>query len=144
MIDLNEHYRLLLGLSTSWEVNDVQLSLDDQKIEIKLFYSDEKFCCPVCGEQGSLHDCAPERSWRHLDTMQFETIIHASVPRCSCNNCGVKTMSVPWATGHTRFTLMFESFAIQVLEISSSISSACDLLRINWHTANAIMRYVTS
>ncbi len=140
MIDLNEHYRLLLGLSTSWEVNDVQLSLENQKVEIELFYTDEIFCCPVCGEKGSLHDYSPERSWRHLDTMQFETIIRASVPRCNCKNCGVKTISVPWATGHTRFTLMFESFVIQVLQSSSSISAACELLGINWHAANAIMK----
>ncbi len=36
-------------------------------------------------------DHAPERTWRHLDTMQFETVLVARVPRADCKACGVKT-----------------------------------------------------
>ena len=131
---------MLLGLNTSWGVDDVKLSVESCKVEIEVSYTDSTYTCPECGELGSLHDLAPARSWRHLDTMQFETIITASVPRCRCKKCGVKTISKPWTTGHTRFTLLFEAFAVQVLEQCSSISSACKLLRINWHTANEIMQ----
>ncbi|MFN5322613.1 MAG: transposase family protein [Planctomycetota bacterium] len=37
------------------------------------------------------------RTWRHLDLMQFETILRARVPRSDCPSCGVKTTTVPWA-----------------------------------------------
>jgi transposase len=131
---------MLLGLNSSWSVNDVKLSVESRKVEITISYTDSAYTCPKCGELGSLHDLAPSRSWRHLDTMQFETILTASVPRCRCKKCGVKTISKPWTTGHTRFTLLFEAFAVQVLEQCSSITSACKLLRINWHTANEIMQ----
>jgi transposase len=131
---------MLLGLNSSWNVDDVKLSVEARKVEIQISYADKTFTCPECGELGSLHDLAPSRSWRHLDTMQFETILTASVPRCRCKKCGVKTIDKPWTTGHTRYTLLFESFAVEVLQQCSSITSACELLRINWHTANEILQ----
>ncbi|MCP4267559.1 MAG: ISL3 family transposase [Candidatus Brocadiaceae bacterium] len=140
MENLNVHYQMLLGLNSSWSVDDVKLSVESRKVDITISYADTTYTCPECGELGLLHDYAPSRSWRHLDTMQFETILTASVPRCRCKKCGVKTISKSWTTGHTRFTLLFESFAVEVLQQCSSISSACELLRINWHTANEIMR----
>ena len=140
MENISSHYQLLLGLTSSWLVDDVQLSVENQKVEILISYSDSHLYCPECGEEGSLHDHAPSRSWRHLDTMHFETIITSSVPRCRCNKCGIKTIDKPWTTGHTRFTLLFEAFAVEVLKQCSSISSACNLLRIHWHTANEIMQ----
>ena len=83
---------------------------------------------------------APERTWRHLDTMQFVTILRARVPRCRCPKCGVKTTRVPWASKSSRFTMMFEAFAIQVLQASSSVKRAALLLRLDWGSANQIMK----
>ncbi len=144
MENLNVHYQMLLGLTDSWRVDEVKLSVDSRKVEIAISYIDSNYTCPECGEPGVLHDLAPIRSWRHLDTMQFETILTALVPRCRCKKCGVKTIGKPWTTGHTRFTLLFESFAVEVLQQCHSISAACNLLRINWHTANEIMQRAVS
>ena len=44
--------------------------------------------------------------------MNFETVIKARTPRTNCAECGVKTVAVPWANKNSRFTLMFEAFAI--------------------------------
>ena len=49
-------------------------------------------------------------------------------------------MKVPWAGKHGRFTLMFESFAIFVLQNAANIEAACELLKIHWSTADAIMK----
>ena len=87
-----------------------------------------------------MYDCAAERTWRHLDTMQFETLIRARTPRADCPEHGVKTMRVPWAEPGGRFTLLFERFAIQVLLASATISQACGLLGIGWDAAQEIMR----
>jgi len=54
--------------------------------------------------------------------------------------CGVKTIAVPWAEKHSRFTLLFEAFAIDVLQASQSIQSAALLLGIDWSTAQVIMQ----
>ncbi len=140
MRDLNTHYQLLLGLNSSWSVDDVNVHINSKKVGVDVSYSDKEYSCPVCGESTKFYDFAPKRHWRHLDTMQFKTIITASIPRCKCDKCGVKTISVPWATGHARFTLMFEAFAIDVLQASSSVTAACNLIGINWHAADSIIK----
>lgn len=140
MDTLNTHYARLLGLDGSWQVVDVDLSLEEQKVEIRLEHAvGEPACCPDCGCVRPLKDHAPERSWRHLDTMQFETVLTARVPRTECPDCSVKTIQVPWAEPHGRFTLMFEAFAIRLLQAASSVEKARLLLRLSWGSVQRIM-----
>ena len=139
--ELQKHYALLLGLGSPWEVKIVELKLQEKKVEIQLGWQwGAAAKCPECGRACSMHDCAPERTWRHLDTMQFTTLIQARAPRANCPEHGVKTMQVPWAAPQGRFTLLFERFAVEVLLASASVSQACQLLGIGWDTAHEIMR----
>ncbi len=71
--------------------------------------------------------------------MQFQTTLVAQVPRTKCSNCGVKTCSVPWASPHGRFTLMFEAFAIRVLQVASSVDGARSLLHLSWDAIHRIL-----
>ena len=139
--ELQKHYAQLLGIGSPWEVKTVELKLAEKKVEIELGWQwGAAAKCPECGRECSIHDCAPERTWRHLDTMQFTTLIRARTPRSDCPEHGVKTMQVPWAAPQGRFTLLFEGFAVEVLLASGSISQACELLGISWDTAQEIMR----
>ena len=139
--ELQKHYALLLGIGSPWEVKTVDLNLEAKKVEIELGWQwGAAAKCPECGRECSIHDCAPERTWRHLDTMQFMTLIRARTPRADCPQHGVKTMQVSWAAPQGRFTLLFERFAVEVLLASASVSQACALLGIGWDTAQEIMR----
>jgi len=139
--ELQKHYALLLGVGSPWEVKTVDLNLEAKKVEIELGWQwGAAAKCPECGRECSIHDCAPERAWRHLDTMQFITLIRARTPRADCPEHGVKTMQVPWAAPQGRFTLLFERFAVEVLLASASVSPACALLGLSWDTAQEIMR----
>jgi transposase len=139
--ELQKHYAQLLGIGSPWEVKDVELKLQEKKVEIELGWQwGAAAKCPECGRECSIHDCAPERTWRHLDTMQFTTLIRARTPRADCPEHGVKTMGVPWAAPQGRFTLLFERFAVEVLLASASVSQACELLGLSWDTAQEIMR----
>jgi len=139
--ELQKHYALLLGIGSPWEVKTVELKLGEKKVEIELGWQwGQDAQCPECGRKCSIHDCAAERTWRHLDTMQFATLIRARTPRANCPEHGVKTMRVPWAEPQGRFTLLFERFAVEVLLASASVSQACELLDIGWETAHDIMR----
>ena len=140
MENLTTHYQQLLGLPATWAVEDVKLSLSDQLVAVRLRFISKEVICPVCGLPGTRYDHAPEQSWRHLDTMQFETRIIARIPRCQCPECGVKTITVPWAGRHSRFTLMFEGFAVALLQHCSSLQAAAMLLRLDWHTVDEIMK----
>ena len=139
--ELQKHYAQLLGVSSPWEVKHVELKLQDKKVEIELAWQwGASAHCPECGRECSIHDTAPERTWRHLDTMQFTTLIRARVPRAACPEHGAKTMRVAWAAPQGRFTMLFERFAVEVLLASASVSHACQLLRLSWDTAQEIMR----
>ena len=54
--------------------------------------------------------------------------------------CGVKTITVSRGEKHSRFTLMFEPFAIDVLQCAGSVKAAAALLRLSWDAAHEIMK----
>lgn len=138
--ELGEHYGLLLGLTAPWRVGRVEVEVDKLRVQVWVEYEvGAKGRCPECGHECGVHDRAEERTWRHLDTMQFETLIHCRVPRARCPEHGVKTMKTPWAGGHSRYTLLFEAFAINVLQCCSTLVKAAGLLRLDWHSAQEIM-----
>ena len=119
----------------------MELKLGEKKVEIELGWQwGQSAQCPECGRPCSIHDSAPERTWRHLDTMQFTTLIRARTPRAECPAHGVKTMQVPWAVPQGRFTLLFERFVVEVLLACASVSQACELLGIGWDAAHEIMK----
>ena len=138
--NLNDHYSLLLGLDKHWEVERVDLQLAAKQVRIDLRHvRGAALTCPQCQNACVMFDHAPEREWRHLDTMQFETVLRARVPRCQCEDCGVKTIAVPWAGKHSPFTWMFEAFAVAVLQSAGSTQEACALLDIGWEAAQRLM-----
>jgi transposase len=139
--ELQKHYGQLLGVGHPWEVKTVELKLEEKSVDIELGWQwGASAKCPECGTACSIYDCAPERTWRHLDTMQFQTLVRARVPRANCPEHGVKTMAVPWAEPQGRFTLLFERFVIDVLLASASVSHACELLGMGWETVHEIMQ----
>jgi transposase len=139
MSELTKHYSLLLGLDAAWEVLEVSLSLEGKCVEILVTHTGGQVECPECGAGCSIADHAPERTWRHLDTMQFETRLRARVPRANCQACGVKTTAVPWAGKHSRFTLLFEALAIAVIQACGNVKAAAGLLGLDWDSVHRIM-----
>lgn len=55
-----------------------------------------------------------------------------------CETHGAKTVKIPWAGKNSRFTLLFEAFAIRVLTAARSVEEARKLLELNWHQVEAI------
>ncbi len=138
---ITDHYSQLLGLVTPWTIADINLDTDNATLDIHIIEKDaETFPCPKCGAESTLHDHAPVRRWRHLDTMQFTTEIVAHLPRITCAKHGVKTISVPWADPHARWTLLFEQFAIEVLQGTANTTRAMALLRIGWKSLHTIQK----
>jgi len=84
MSELTEHCRRLLGLDEAWRVARVDLQPQEKRVEIAVEHVGGRLTCPECGASGPQVDQAERSSWRHLDTMQFETRITAAVPRCGC------------------------------------------------------------
>ena len=133
------HYAQLLGLTYPWIVKEVNVNVETLKINIHVaFESGKKAPCPVCGKPCGIEDHREERSWRHLDTMRFETTITCRIPRSSCPKDGIKSIAVPWAGENSRFTVLFEHFAIDVILAAKSITQARQLLRLSWDQIHLI------
>ena len=131
----------MLGLVPPWAVVSVNLDLEAKRLVLQVDYPEgHRVPCPEsgCGQACRIKDHREERTWRHLDTMQFETQVKSRVPRSDCPIHGVKTIVVPWASPRSQFTLLFERFAIEVLLGARSIKKAQELLRISWDQAQRI------
>lgn len=131
-----EFYRQILGLEAPWTVTEVQLDTEAGQVDVWVDHAKGLgWHCPECSRELSCRDHAEERVWRHLDTCQFKTLLHARIPRVDCPDHGVGQVSVPWAEPRSRFTLLFERLAIDVLTHSATVSSACRLLGLSWDEA---------
>lgn len=138
--ELHRHYGQLLGVESPWSVAGVKLELEHKRVEIALERTiAEAVRCPECGAACALKDYLPERKWRHLDVMRFETVLRARVPRADCPEHGVRTVQIPWAGPGSRFTLLFERFAIEVILASRSLTQAKELLGLHWDALQRIM-----
>lgn len=87
-----------------------------------------RFTCPECGEASPVYD-HKERSLRHLDTRQLQTLLHAAVPRVTCATHGVRTVTVPWAERRSHFTPLFERLAIAALAVARRLGLTWNLLQ---------------
>lgn len=134
-----ELYAKLLGIEAPWRVVEVGLEEADHRVEVFLEHDrSAPLRCPTCGRVVSGYD-ARERRWRHLDTMQYQTVLVAKVPRVKCPTDGIKQIKVPWAEPGSRFTAMFEALAIDWLK-EASISAVARHLGLSWDEADGIMQ----
>ena len=131
-------YATILGIAPPWDV--VRVELDDAAKAVHVWLEERAgtaFVCPDCRTTAPLYDHV-ERSWRHLDTCQYETRLHARMPRIQCATHGVKTVAVPWATSHSRFTVLFERLAIAWLK-EATPAAVARRLGLSWEEANGIV-----
>lgn len=140
MMQEKEFFEQVLGLVEPWRVKDIKLDLPGLKVDV------EVECAPghvwLSDEGSRLHIHGwEERRWRHLDTMQLETVIVAKVPRLLDPRSGrSESASVPWAAKGARWTLLFEAWAVRLLEAVPAVKRAAELLRLDWHSAMQIKR----
>jgi len=135
-----ELYRQLLGLDTPWTVTRVELKVTEQRVEVWAGHAEGvRWACPACAAELPLYDHAEERTWRHLDSCQFQTYLHARPPRVECPTHGVRQVRLPWAEPRARFTTLFEQLAIDVLR-ETDVTGARRILRISWDEAWEIKR----
>lgn len=131
-------YATILGMQAPWDVERVELRETEQAVHVWVReQSGTRFGCPECAATSPIHDHV-ERMWRHLDTCQFQTLLHAAVPRVHCATHGVRTIQVPWAERHSHFTLLFERLAIAWLK-EATPAAVARRLGLTWEEANGIV-----
>uniref|UniRef100_UPI000684CF07 FRG domain-containing protein n=1 Tax=Algoriphagus terrigena TaxID=344884 RepID=UPI000684CF07 len=82
----------LLDLEDGWIVESVDSDLTKEEIYIQVVCVLDQLEDAGSGEFCKVYDYAPERSWRHLDTMQYRTYIKCRLPRIKASDGKVKTV----------------------------------------------------
>ena len=131
-------YATILGIRSPWRVREVELKLSEGEVHVHLEHEPGiEWPCPECGKPCALYDHQPQRRWRHLDTCQYKTILHAEPPRTKCGEHGVRAVKLPWAEPNSRFTALFECLAIEWMKVASQ-KAVGDQLRLSWEEVHAI------
>jgi transposase len=133
-------FETILGITSPWHISRVELKTDDRRVDLWLEHEPTRWPCPECGTELAGFDHAEERTWRHLDTCQFQTHLHAESPRVQCPTHGVKHVRVPWAEARSRFTLLMERLVIDLIRQGSTVKGACAIAAISWDAAWGIMQ----
>jgi transposase len=135
-----ELYRQILGIESPWYVDRVDLKLNHGEVHVYLEHkANIEWTCPECEKPCKLFDHQEERQWRHLDTCQYRTVLHARVPRSDCSDHGPRVVKLPWAEAGSRFTLLFEAIAIEWLKQASQ-KAVAEQMKMSWHEVHGIMK----
>lgn len=129
----NEIFTIALNLSRPWFVETATFNASDSSLikELHLYINFER------GGEFELEDgtlCkaydTEDRVWQHLDFFQHKCYLHARVPRVEESNGSIKRVSVPWARANSGFTLMFEAYAMLLIESEMPVNKASKCMRV--------------
>jgi transposase len=125
----NQLFEAALQLAGSgWRVMASNFSGEPPQLDIKMEYATgQSVTCPECGAACTIYDRV-EKRWRHLNFFEYRCDLVAQVPRSDCVVHGVRTVTVPWATAGSGFTLLFEAF-VMLLAAQMPISRVAELVQ---------------
>jgi transposase len=136
-------YAKLLGIEFPWLISRVEVDMSAEQIDVWVEEAaGVQFACAACNQDASVYDHTAEQVWRHLDTCQCRTYIHARLPRTKCPKDGVKQVRAPWAEPRSQFTGMFEARLIDTLK-ECDVTGVTRLAGTSWdETWGVMMRAV--
>ena len=138
-LTLEHFYAQSLGLEAPWRVAGVVIDGERKEVRIRVECAGgEAWVDPETRERAEIKDWQ-ERTWRHLDTCEYHTIISARVPRVVLSDGHTLTVRVPWAEPGGRFTKRFESRIIALLEQCRTVRGAARLARLTDDQAEGVM-----
>lgn len=129
-------FKMALGIENPWEVVGVSFKEQSGEAARELhididFKRGAKFPDPH-GKLCSVYD-TKQKTWRHLNFFQHPCYLHCRVPRIECSNGQIKLVEVPWSRPGSGFTLLFEAYAMALIEGEMPINKVGKLLNEDAH-----------
>jgi transposase len=126
-------FSLALGLEEPWFVEGVflldEVETSSKELHILInFRKGHEFTFDD-GQKGKGYD-TEEKSWRHLDFFQHKCYLSARVPRIELPDGKIRQVSVPWARSGSGFTLLFEAYAMLLIEGEMPVSKVADSVQV--------------
>lgn len=123
---------MAIGLQPPWLITKLEfkrISKEKRQLNIYIdFITGAKFR-DIKGFECNVHDTI-KRSWQHLNFFEHECYIHARVPRIKTSDGKVQNVNVPWARPNSGFTLLFEAFAMLLMENEMPVNKAASILKV--------------
>lgn len=134
-----ELYAAILGVRLPWQVTSVTLDPKAEEVRVLIeAVAGTRFPCPQCKQPCPGYD-SRRRSFRHLDTCQFKTLLDADVPRIQCAEHGVLQIDIPWAEPNSGFTALMEALIIDWLQ-ETSIQAVSRRMHLTWDQIDGVMQ----
>ena len=131
-----------LGLTEPWYVE--RAVFDAEEMSVRIYVGVRKaaeITCPVCGGVTKRFGYEKkERVWRHGDCLFYPCYVHCRRPKILCHSCGTKQINAPFERKNSRFTLLFEGYAMLILA-DAPIAKAAEWLRCDEKSLTKILRY---
>lgn len=125
-----EIFGIALGLSIPWYVERVEFSDSNCSKELHLYLNFERgYKFPTSTGSSSAYDTV-DRTWQHLNFFQHRCYLHARVPRVKTGDGSIHQVSVPWARENSGFTLLFEAYAMLLIESEMPVSKVSECTKV--------------
>ena len=129
-----------IGIEEPWYIRSIESRNNEVHIYVDI-RDGVMLPCVECGEMGYRQGYEKtERIWRHGDCLFYPTYVHCRRPRVKCKEHGTKVVEAPWARKNSRFTLLFEGYAMLILT-DMPILKASQALRCNEKSLTRMMRH---
>jgi transposase len=140
--DLKTLYSQSLGIKAPWKIASVTRTED--QIHIRVGCSKRaKWTDPETKQRALIKDWH-ERTWRHMDTCECQTMVTCSVPRIDLKSGRTMMVHPPWAVAGGRFTRLFEHHIILLLGQTRTVRGAARLARVTEDQVDGVMRRAVS
>lgn len=127
-----ELFKMALGLQSPWYVEKVEFankSKNLRELNIHIEFTKGAKFKDTKGVDSCVHDTV-KRTWQHLNFFEHHCYIHARIPRIKTSDNKIQNVEVPWARANSGFTLLFEAFAMLLIENEMPVNKAADILKV--------------
>lgn len=137
---LTKLFEQSIGIEEPWYIR----SIESKDMEVHVYVDIREgnlLPCPECGKMCKRAGYEKtERVWRHGDCLFYPCYVHCRRPRICCDEHKTKVVEAPWARKNSRFTMMFEAYAMLIMT-DMPILKASKLLRCGEKALTKILRY---
>lgn len=130
-MNLESFYQRVISPPSPWKVSKVVIAENNSRVDVWLEHSPFQFLCHECQQPAPIYDHAPEREWRHLDTCDCSTYLHARIPRVACPKHGVVNGVFHMADPNVSLTHKMEAKCISALQ-QCDVTGASALMDVSW------------
>lgn len=118
-----EIFEIALGLRSPWYVERIEFLDSSDSKELHLYLNFERgYRFPVSDKSSTTAYDTVDKTWQHLNFFQHRCYLHARVPRIRISEGNIHQVPVPWARENSGFTLLFEAYAMLLIESEMPVS----------------------